>query len=214
MFRNYFQYIGICLVCFVLSSTQTKAQKKLIQLYGVVMTSDSLRALPAATVELPGKGRGTIANDKGVFSIVVEAGDKVRFSYVGYKDVVATIPTNLQDDQYSLIQLMTEDSAYLPATVIRTHKSIRQLEWEFVNDYVPDDKYEIARKNLEYWSRYAMTSDMPRDAAETYQMRMNGGGLSNNYRTSGPPINILNPRTWSSFVQSWKRGDYRANKQN
>lgn len=182
---------------------------KLIQLYGVVMTADSLKGLPSATIELKQKGRGTIANDHGVFSIVVEPGDKVSFSYVGYKPVEVTIPTNLKNDQYSLIQLMTEDTVYLPATVIRTHKPLRQLEWEFVHTEVPDDNAEIARKNLDYYSRRALAASLPMDATEVYQMRMNSSTFYNNYQGSGPPINIVSPTAWKSFVESWKRGDYR-----
>ncbi|MFZ4769235.1 MAG: carboxypeptidase-like regulatory domain-containing protein, partial [Ferruginibacter sp.] len=63
-----------------------------VQLYGVVMTADSLKGLPAVSVVVKGQNRGTITNDRGVFSIVVLKGDKVEFTSVGYKPILVSIP--------------------------------------------------------------------------------------------------------------------------
>ena len=56
-----------------------------MQLYGVVMTADSLKGLESVSVVVKGQNRGTITNDKGVFSIVVLKGDEIEFTSVGYK---------------------------------------------------------------------------------------------------------------------------------
>ena len=45
-----------------------------VQLYGVIMTADSLKAVPFASVVVEKKGRGTITNNDGVFSIAVNKG--------------------------------------------------------------------------------------------------------------------------------------------
>src|SRR6185503_2580818 len=79
-------------------------QDSVIQLYGVVMTADSLQAIDAASVIVEDKGRGTMTNYQGVFSIVVLKGDRIRFSCVGFKDKIITIPDNLKGNQYSVIQ--------------------------------------------------------------------------------------------------------------
>ena len=49
-----------------------------VQLYGMVMTADSLKGVPAVSIVLKGQNRGTISNDAGVFSIVVLKGDLVN----------------------------------------------------------------------------------------------------------------------------------------
>src|SRR5271155_1517956 len=77
-----------------------------VQLYGVVMTADSLQGLPAVSVIVKGQNRGTITNEQGVFSIVVLKGDVIEFTSVGYKPKTVPIPTNIAGNQYSLIQLM------------------------------------------------------------------------------------------------------------
>ncbi|MCU0322799.1 MAG: carboxypeptidase-like regulatory domain-containing protein [Chitinophagaceae bacterium] len=54
---------------------QTTVKDSIVQLYGVVMTADSLRAVPSASIIVEGKGRGTLTNGDGVFSIVVLKGE-------------------------------------------------------------------------------------------------------------------------------------------
>src|ERR1700750_1686285 len=103
------------------SAAQNKPTRSdsVVQLYGVVMSADSLRGLDATSVIVEGTGRGTITKDQGVFSIVVLKGDRIRFSSIGFKDRTITIPDTLKGNQYGVIQLMVNDTAYLPATILR-----------------------------------------------------------------------------------------------
>ena len=66
-----------------------------VQLYGVVMTADSLRGLPAVSILVKGSGRGTLTNGQGVFSIVVMKGDEIEFSCIGFKNKITKIPSSL-----------------------------------------------------------------------------------------------------------------------
>jgi hypothetical protein len=82
-------------------SYSTKAQfekikDSVVQLYGIVMTADSLQGIPAVSVTIKGTPRGTYTNDQGVFSIVVLKGDKVEFSSIGYKPKLVEIPKDLE----------------------------------------------------------------------------------------------------------------------
>src|SRR5215207_7085459 len=72
-----------------------------VQLYGVVMTADSLKGIPSVSVVIKGQNRGTITSDQGVFSIVVLKGDKVEFTSVGFKPKVVEIPKDLAGNQHS-----------------------------------------------------------------------------------------------------------------
>src|ERR1700712_1267553 len=86
-------------------------QDSVVQFYGVVMTADSLRGLPNASIAVVNKGRGTITNDQGVFSIAVMKGDHITFSSVGYKSKDIVVPSNLEGKDFSVIQLMIDDTA-------------------------------------------------------------------------------------------------------
>jgi uncharacterized membrane protein len=77
-----------------------------VQLYGIVMTADSLVGIPAVNIIVKGQNRGTMTNNQGVFSIVVLKGDVVEFTHVSYKPKTITIPKNLQGNQHSVVQLI------------------------------------------------------------------------------------------------------------
>src|SRR5215204_5493031 len=103
-----------------------------VQLYGVVMTADSLKGIPAVSVVVKGQNRGTITNDEGVFSIVVLKGDQIEFSSIGYKPKLVSIPKNLEGNQQSIIQLLVQDTVYLPATIIKRRPSRAEFERDFI----------------------------------------------------------------------------------
>ena len=141
----------VFLVTFFLSK-QSHAQfetvkDSVVQLYGIVMTADSLVGVPAVSVSIKGTTRGTVTNAQGVFSIVALKGDVVEFTHVSYKPKTITIPRNIEGNQYNIVQLMVEDTFYLPATIIKPKPSAEQFARDFVNIKVNDDDIEIARQN-------------------------------------------------------------------
>jgi hypothetical protein len=180
-----------------------------VQLYGVVMTADSLRALPAVSVVVKGTGRGTITNNQGVFSIVVLKGDKVEFTSIGYKPKTADIPRNIEGNQYSMIQLMVTDTVYLPATIIKARPTREQFERDFVNTPVPDDQIEIARQNNDETKRRILARTLPSDGKEATNYNLKQGAQKMYYTGQTPPMNIFNPAAWGEFVKAWKRGDFK-----
>jgi hypothetical protein len=176
------------------------------------MTADSLRALPGASVIVVGKGRGTIANEYGVFSIAVLKGDEILFSYVGFKDKSVNIPANLTENQYSLVQLMVNDTTYLPATIIRTRPTRAQFERDFVNTRIPDDDLEIARKNTEEAKRKVLIASLPPDGREAVNQQLRTQAAKAYYAGQTPPMQVFNPAAWAEFIEAWKRGDFRKKK--
>ena len=192
------------------AAAQTQAKKDtVVQLYGVVMTADSLQAIPGASIIVEDKGRGTITNNQGVFSIVVLKGDKVRFSVVGFKDKVIDVPENIPGNQYSVIQLMVTDTAYLPATIIKARPSRAQFERDFVNTDIPADQLEIARRNTDEATRRILLATLPADGREAVNMQFRQQAVKYSYMGQQPPVNLLNPMAWAEFIQAWKRGDFR-----
>lgn len=180
-----------------------------IQIYGIVMSSDSLQGLPGVTIVVKGRNQGTISNDQGVFSIVVLKGDKLEFTSVGYKPKEVIIPKNLDGNQQSMIQLLTQDEVYLPATVIKKYPTRQEFERDFVNTQIPDDQREIARQNLSERNRSILMQVYPQDGREAsdYFFKQN----AKKYYSAGqlPPQNIFNPMAWAEFIKAWKRGDFK-----
>lgn len=180
-----------------------------VQLYGVLMTADSLRAIPSASVMVKGQNRGTITNDKGVFSIVVLKGDKVEFSSVGFKPVVISIPADLKGNQHSVIQLMVNDTVFLPATILKPRVTREQFERDFVSTQVPDDDIAIARSNNNAATRRLLMATLPADGKEASSMYLRQQASKLYYSGQVAPQNIFNPFAWSEFIKAWKRGDFK-----
>jgi hypothetical protein len=202
--------LWVCFFPLRLLAQFERVQDSVIQLYGVVMTADSLRALPAVSVVIKGTNRGTMTNDQGVFSIVVLKSDQVEFTSVGFKPKLVQIPTKLEGNQYSLIQLMVTDTAYLPATIIKPRPTRTQFERDFVNQRFPDDQYEIARQNTSEAKRRVLMRSMPSDGREATNYALRQTAAKTYYAGQTPPMNILNPFAWSEFIKAWKRGDFKS----
>ncbi len=183
-----------------------------VQLFGIVMTADSLKGIEAVSITIRGSHRGTITNSQGVFSIVVLKGDIIDFTHVQYKPKTVTVPKNLEGNQYSVVQLMVEDTVYLPATIIRPRPSPEQFARDFVNTKVPDDDIEIARQNNSAAKRRVLMQSTPGDGGEATSIQMRNIATKATYQGQTPPMNIFNPAAWSEFIQAWKRGDFK-NKQ-
>jgi hypothetical protein len=180
-----------------------------VQLYGIVMTADSLVGIPAVSITIKGSNRGTITNNQGVFSIVVLKGDEVEFSHVSYKNKLITVPRDLEGDQYSIVQLMVEDTTYLPATIIRPRPTPEQFARDFVNSTVPTDDIEIARRNNDEAKRRVLMQTIPSDGGGAVTMQLRNIANRATYQGQVPPMNIFNPAAWSEFIQAWKRGDFK-----
>jgi hypothetical protein len=180
-----------------------------VQLYGVVMTADSLQGIPSCSVIVEGKGRGTITSYDGVFSIAVLKGDKITFSSIGFKNRSILIPKNLDGNQYSVIQLLVSDTAYLPATILKPRPTREQFERDFVNNAIPDDMLETARKNTSEATRRALMATLPADGREAVNYQLRQQATKAYYSGQVPPMNILNPAAWADFIQAWKRGDFK-----
>jgi CarboxypepD_reg-like domain len=201
-------------IFFVLKPNQSKAQfesfkDSVVQLYGVVMTADSLKGLEGVSIMVKGQNRGTMTNSKGVFSIVVLKGDNVEFTSVGFKPKTVAIPANLEGNQQSVIQLMVNDTVYLAATIIKARPSREQFERDFINTQIPDDNLTTARKNNDRATRRILVSTLPADGREAANTYFRQQAVKSSYLGQLPPQNIFNPVAWAEFIKAWKRGDYK-----
>ena len=209
--KKYLLYTAIPIFFFSRSAkAQFEASRdSVVQLYGVIMTADSLVGIPAVSVMVKGQNRGTISNAQGVFSIVVLKGDDVEFTHVTYKSKTITIPRSLEGNQYSVVQLMVIDTVYLPATILRPRPTPDQFARDFAKNKVPDDDIEIARQNTSAAKRRALLRTIPGDGGEATRIQMNKIANRAVYQGQTPPMNIFNPAAWADFIQAWKRGDFK-----
>lgn len=205
------RYLIYVLVLFAFSITDVSAQKKnneeLIQLSGLVVSADSLRALPLVNVRIKGTNRGTYSDAQGFFSFVVRKSDTILFSSIGKKTVEYHIPEKINSYRVSIVQPMDEDTFYLPLTVIRPWPSQEEFNYYFVKAKIPNEYGVRARYNTRRESLMDMANSMPMDAAGN--QRAYQAGQYQRYYSNGqlPPQRLFDPFAWSEFYNSWKRGD-------
>lgn len=182
---------------------------KLVQLSGLILTSDSLMGVPYATVIIKHQARGTFSNYQGFFSLVAAMGDTIKFSGVGYRMESVVVPDTLTKNKYSIIQLLTQDTVYLPETVIYPWPTKEEFKQAFLKMNIPADDLERARRNLEREKLKEIGDVMAMDATETTKYYISQEAQRFSYNGQIPPQNIFNPVSWAKFIEAWKRGDYR-----
>jgi hypothetical protein len=192
----------------IVLSVNVSAQK-VLQLSGLVLTSDSLMGLPYATVLIKGTGRGTVTDYQGFFSMVVAKGDVIEFSSVGHRTNSFVVPDTLSLDRYSVIELLTRDTFYLPETQIFPWPTKEQFKQAFLSINVPDDDYERAKRNLDRERMKELGMAMKMDGKENADYYFRNESYKYYYYGQVPPMNIFNPLAWAKFIEAWKNGDFK-----
>ena len=203
-------FVLLCYLCSGFHSFAQTSMDNVVQIDGVTMTADSLRAVPEVTIVVKNKNRGVESEYTGVFSLVCYKGDTLQFSCIGFRPKEFVVPKNLSGEYYSLIQLMVQDTFYLPETIIRPMLSREQLEYAFLYWRIPNDKYEIARRNTDAYVLRALAYTLPRDGHESQSRVLQQQAREAVYYGQQPPMNIFNPLAWGEFFEAWKRGDFRS----
>lgn len=211
--------LGVLMI--LLSSTSLWSQRalqdtSLVQFSGMVLdgSNEQLLPVPYANVLVKDQGRGTYSDLKGFFSIVVEKGDVIVFSAIGYKTVEYIIPDELEDNRYSIVQLMTQDTINLPETVIFPWPSREHFKLEFLAMDVTPELQERAARNLAKESLERMRTELRTDGNENADYYLRQQASNNYYIGQRPPMNIFNAVSWKKFFDAWKNGDFKKKKEN
>jgi len=185
------------------------AGSDLVQFSGVVVTGDSLQAVPYVNIKVKDFNRGTTSDYYGFFSLVARKGEVIQFSAVGFKKGEFRIPDTLSSNRYSLVHIMTNDTILLKETVIYPWPTPEQFKRAFVWDKIPDDDLTIAQKNLDKMEMRERARAMPMDGSMNYRNYMDQQVGRLYYRGQAQPIPLFNPFAWAEFVKAWKRGDFK-----
>jgi len=209
----------ICNTAWAQENPKNESKKEeLIQFSGLILAAQDgkLMPVPWATVFLPGKSRGTYADHRGFFTLIVEKKDKVRFNCIGFEPVTITIPDTLTQDRYSIVQLMTQDTINLPETVIFPWPSKEHFKIEFLKMDVTPELQRRATENLanEYLAEARKNPDIvPYGGRESANFYLRQQTREYVYIGQVPPMNIFSPLAWGKFFKAWKDGDFKKKKQ-
>jgi hypothetical protein len=191
----------------------SQKDEDLIQFSGVVITGDSLSPVPFTNVLIEQSNRGTMTDYYGYFSFVAQKGDSVLFSAVGFQKSRFVIPDSLESNKYSLIQIMVQDTIELQPAVVYPWPTREQFKEAFLALEVPDTDADRAARNLARADMIArMDAAMP-SGGETFKYSMQEYQSQIYYAGQAPPQNIFNPLAWAKFIEAWKRGDFKSERE-
>lgn len=200
-------------------STTLMAQndtRKAIQFSGKVVTSGEdggAIPLPYVNIGIRGTSRGTSSALDGYFSLVALEGDTMAFTRIGFQDVDYVISDTLTSDHYYYIQIMTEDDYLLPEAVIFPWPSREHFVHEFLAIDISDALRERAQVNLAQNVLSELRYTIPADGNETADLAIRQSARDFQYTGQYKPQNIFNPLAWKKFIDAWRRGDFKSQKQ-
>ncbi len=186
-----------------------KSDDDLIQFSGVIVTGDSLEAVPFVNVIIADSHRGTMSDINGYFSFVAHKGDSITFSAVGFKRHGIVLPDSLTENKYSMIQMMYRDTVELAETVIYPWPTKEQFREAFLALDLPETDAERAARNLAQAEMIQRKEAMPADGSENFKYQMQNYQNRIYYAGQAPPMNIFNPIAWAKFVEAWRDGAFK-----
>jgi hypothetical protein len=187
--------------------------KNLVQFSGAVVTGDSLHPVAFTHIIDHNTGFGTVSDYYGYFSFVARKGDSISFSAIGFKKGSFIIPDTIQNNRYTMFQVMNTDTIYLNETVIYPWPTKEQFKEAFLNLNIPDDDLEIARKNLERYELAVRAEAMPMDGSMNYRNYIDQTVSKLYYAGQTQPISLLNPFAWAQFIKAWQDGKFKRKDQ-
>tara|TARA_R110001592_G_scaffold9723_4_gene51458 strand:+ start:12834 stop:13457 length:624 start_codon:yes stop_codon:yes gene_type:complete len=202
----------LIILSFILLTFTSFGQRKILQFSGIVVTEDSLQAVPYTSIYVINKALGTTTDFYGYFSFVASAGDTVQFSAVGYKRNIFVVPEEFTDEKYTLIHVLHNDTVMLNETVVYPWPSKEQFKQAFLTLNIPDDDVERARKNLSQEELAKRAEELPVSGSLAFKYQMQQRNDQLYYAGQAPPIQILNPFAWAKFIESWRNGDFKRKK--
>lgn len=199
--------LSIILISFFTFGQNEETKKnKLIQLSGIIVSSDSLKPIQYAAIYNKNVKRGTLADAFGYFSTVVLPGDTLIFNRFGFYKSSYIVPDTLSEDRYSIIHVLQVDSINPVVITIYPWPSKEDFARAFLEMEPYDDALRRAQKMLSGSNLAYLATTIENDATGSYSWQRNQQ-FTKLYTIGQSPINnLFNPVAWSQFVDAWKTG--------
>ncbi len=165
--------------------------------------------VPFAHITIVNRGRVATAGPDGFFSFAAREADTLYFTCVGFSPVRYVIPAKLENEKFSVIQMMTKSDIYLPNTIIYPWGGRENFPQAFKDLHLPDDDIQRAKRNMDRERLAELGEKLEQDGGEASSLALRNSSARTYYYGQTPPQNIFNPLAWAEFIRAWKRGDFK-----
>lgn len=180
--------------------TFAQAQKRIIQLSGVVMDQNG-EGVPGVHVYAPKAGRGTTTNGLGFFSYPFLVGDSVVISSVAHVHQHYIVPPDAPEYQ-TIIITMVDDVTYLKDVVIRPFPTEEVFKEAVLALNLPMEGDSYKSKDLSAELLALMVKTTPMDGPQNQKYYLDQWVANQNYKYQAVSNPFLNPFNWAKFFKS------------
>lgn len=209
LYRSAFIFLLGFIFSIQLAKAQDTRERKVIQLSGIILNSDSTDAVPGVNIYVPKKGRGTASGRFGYFSMPVLEGDSVVFTFIGLKRQSFKVPDVVENDRISLILTMEVDEIALAEIEVMPYPTEEEFKKAIIAMNVVDPM-SISRANMSPEMLLRWAEQMPASGNENFRSFQQGQMIQNQDLYGPRPLRLLDPFAWSQFIRSIKRGDLKS----
>ncbi|MEM7107208.1 MAG: thioredoxin-like domain-containing protein [Bacteroidota bacterium] len=136
MKKSYLRFLS-ALLLIILSQSSQNAYSQRTRVKGQVVSAVTYDPIPYASVGIYGSYRGTSANSEGEFSLLVQDGDILRISSLGYKTKTVEVSgphmkVVLQEDVKVLNTVMIHSNKVNPSQIVK--KAFENIHKNFISE--------------------------------------------------------------------------------
>ena len=199
MLKIFFFVSALFLTSPLLAQTDASpADTSLVNLSGVVISTDSIVSLPYVSIFVNKLPKGTISDSYGFFSLQVHPTDTLTFTAVGYKTAQFIVPDYLIGQQYSVVQGMIRDTIVLREVTVYSMPTTSEFMESFSDNKLG---FESRIDSMQTELQDVLQEDI---ILGKYQPINMNDGITRMYSVEWglvPPNNFLNPIRWTRFVR-------------
>lgn len=201
--------IGILFLFITITAFAQNKEQPLVQFSGIVHNADSTKVIVPYVNITNTATHKTInsSNYEGYFSFVAHEQDTLVFTCVGYAPTKVVIPANVANKSYTVQVMIKPMIVNLPTFHVFPWATTDEFKKDFLVMKIADDDLEIARKNVNHSTIFALMSTLARDGQEIGDANYQGLNSSIMNQHSITPNPLLNPLAWGSFINQISQGD-------
>jgi hypothetical protein len=181
----------------------------LIQFSGTTYAAgkDTMVPVGFALVKNLSRNAASYSNQTGFFSLVVERGDTLEYSSVGFKTERYIVPQNITGSKFKAMVMMRRDTHFLPEAIIVPWKNVTEFKKAFIDLKLNEDDIVRAYQNLQmdHWDEISKTVSYDGQANNRYTLGTQNANTNADKGGMNATNNLANPFAWMQFIQSLQK---------
>ncbi len=182
---------------------QVQAQQ--IVLSGMLIDKQTKAPISSVRIINYTASRGTISNEKGMFSLRVNAGDSLIIRSAQYRTAFYKVPIN-QEESYSVVLPLEEAVETIAPIQVFPYTDEYTFREAFLNMETETDEVKAMKENLDKGKMLDASRKMPQDSQNAAQQQLQMQSMKPVKSSSLPTLNVFSPSAWREFKRQLKEG--------